>query len=609
VQPPNHQRLLFASSEARRLSQGCVILLLLLALLANARVLGFGFLYLRDDDINLALNPHMGALSAARLHWMFTDFSYVRRYIPLGWLGFSATYTVAGLDPAPYHAVSLALLLLNTALVYALVQRAVRLLGPRRLRGGLDSWSVGAGALAAAWWALSPMRVETTAWVSGNLYGQAAALLFFSIIAYLRTYETSGARRALYLALSAVLYAASLLTYPLALGVPVLLAGLDVLRAREAPRPALGRLLAEKAVFLVPLAGVLAVTLWARVAASALYGGLPGGAQFPLASRAAQAAYVALYYLAKPWWPTGLSPLYDRLIGFNPWSPLFVAAVAAASAISALALARARRAPALAVLWFGYLACAAPFFGLTETSHMTSDRYSYLLSALAAAVLAALLSMLAGRAARLAATSALAALCLFFAAQSRAQLRIWATDRAQHAYVAGRLTNPGLLDDFRSRMAILEFMRGDEAAPEKAVAERLARASGDAGFLRAARIMDDKRRLSGYYGKASLLAIMHEQMGIAFARAGELREADDHMETALRMGDGFYQAAYDRAFVLIGLGRPEDALDSFLAAESWAPAPLPRNGCAAFLGDLASQAAADGKPRLEAAARAAARRL
>ena len=183
---------LFGSPDARLTAWLCLAALLLAAVAVNMRVLDFGFLYLRDDDVNITLNPHMGGLGAARLHWMFTDWSYVRRYIPLGWLGFSATYEFAGLDPAPYHAVALGLYVLNCGLVFALLLSFMRRLAPAGREGGLTPWEAVAAALGAGWWALHPLRVETTAWVSGNLYGQALALLLAALLAYLRTYSSSG---------------------------------------------------------------------------------------------------------------------------------------------------------------------------------------------------------------------------------------------------------------------------------------------------------------------------------------------------------------------------------------------------------------------------------
>ena len=70
----------------------------------------------------------------------------------------------------------------------------------------------------------------------------------------------------------------------------------------------------------------------------------------------------------------------------------------------------------------------------------------------------------------------------------------------------------------------------------------LARNPEGQGFRTAAGIMADKRRVNAYYGAVSLLAILQDQRAVGFAKAGELREANDHFEDALRLNDHFYQA-------------------------------------------------------------------
>jgi hypothetical protein len=598
----------FASAEARRMAWLCAAALVLSCLVLDRRVLGFGFLYLRDDDVNVTLNPHMGGLGLARLGWMFTDWSYVRRYIPLGWLNFSATYQFAGLDPAPYHGVALGLYALNAGLVFTLLAYALRLFAPGGRAAGLSAWDAGAAALAAGWWAMHPFRVETTAWVSGNLYGQAMALLLASQIAYLRTYLLDGPRRSLWLAVSAAGYAASLLTYPVALGAPFLLVGLDWLYARTHSGASFLRLLAEKAAFFVPLAAVLAVTLAARFGSTEVFGAVPGLREMPLASRIAQSAYIAAYYVWKPWWPFHLSPLYDTLMDFSPVDPVFIASTAAVAAACVFALLAPRRRPAVAALWFGYLAVAAPFFGMTEKPHMASDRYGYFLAVIMAAVIAAGLSRLTTARARALASAASLAVVAALAYLSWRQLGVWSDDRTQHAYVAGGIRNAELLDDFTSRQLILEFLRGDEGAAAAAVASRLRDRPGSPGLLKAAAIIADKRRIGAYYGPVSYLAILQERLGLAFARAGEDREADDHFAYALREDSRFYQAAYDRSLVLLGLGRFDDALHSFLLSQRWAPAGLTPAQRRAFLGLLEENSLAGGRPFLARAARIAAAR-
>ncbi|HEY5079755.1 MAG TPA: hypothetical protein VII43_07900 [Opitutaceae bacterium] len=605
MNPPRPKSPFFGSADARLTARLCLAALLLAALALNMRVLDFGFLYLRDDDVNITLNPHMGGLDAARLHWMFTDWSYVRRYIPLGWLNFSATYEFAGLNPAPYHGVALALYVLNCGLVFSLLLGCLRRFAPAGRADGVTQWEAVAAALGAGWWALHPLRVETTAWVSGNLYGQALALLLASLLAYLQTYSSGGRRRAAWLALAALAYCASLLTYPVALGAPVLLVGLDWLHSRATPGPSFRRLLAEKSVFLIPLAAVLALTVGARFANTEVFGAVPGMRELPLASRIAQSAYVAAYYVWKPWWPVHLSPLYDTLVDFRPTDWPFVLSMAAVAAVSAAAIASFRRRPAIAVVWFGYLAAAAPFFGLTEKPHMASDRYSCFLMVIMAAVLAAALARIRSTRARaLASVCALAILCVL-GRMTWGQLGAWSDDLVQHAYVVRGLTNPELLDDFTSRQLILEFLRGYEEPAAQAVAAGLRANPSGQGFLKAAAIIADKKRISAYYGPVSYLSILQDRLALRFAKEGQYREANDHFGDALRLDERFYQAAYDRSLVLLRLGKCEEALRNFFLSDRWDPSGLATDQRREFLTRLQQEASATGKPRLADAARSA----
>jgi hypothetical protein len=598
----------FASAEALRLAWLCGAAIVLAGLALNLRSIGFGFLYLRDDDVNIALNPHMGGLGAGRLHWMFTDTAYARRYLPLGWLNFSATYEFAGLDPKAYHAVAVGLYAINTALVVALVLHVLRIFGRGSQAAGLGAWDVGASALGAAWWALHPMRVETTAWASGNVYGQSAALLFASLLLYLRTYLSSGRSRTALLCLSAAGYAASLLTYPIGLGVPFLLVCLDWLRTRAQPGQ-FRRLLVEKTAFFVPLAAMLAVTIAARYGDSGAFGPVPGMRELPLASRIAQSAYVAAYFVWKPWLPLHLSPLYDSLFDFRPTDWPFVLSTAFVIAASVYSLATLRTRPYVAAAWFGYLAIAAPYFGLTEKPHMASDRYGYLLTVVTSAVLAALLARVLKRGARTwTAVAALVVIAALVHHTSR-QLDIWTDDRTQHAYVARRLTNPVLLEDFTSRQLILEFLRGDEKASSEEVDAYLKVHPESPGYRRAAEIFAEKRGISTYYGPVPYLAILQDRLALRFASEGEMREANDHFECALGLDDRFYQAAYDRSLVLLNLGRCEDALGSFLWSESWAPSGLPDIQRHEFLSRLEKAANSEGKSALAGAAHSALGRL
>ena len=113
--------------------------LLLASWILSSRVAGFDFLALGDDDINVTLNPHLGPLDADRWVWMFSDWSYVRRFMPLGWMTLCAVFQVNGLDPFYYHSAAFAFYMVNVALVYVFILHAVRVFVPAAA-DGLTAW-------------------------------------------------------------------------------------------------------------------------------------------------------------------------------------------------------------------------------------------------------------------------------------------------------------------------------------------------------------------------------------------------------------------------------------------------------------------------------------
>jgi tetratricopeptide (TPR) repeat protein len=182
------------------------------------------------------------------------------------------------------------------------------------------------------------------------------------------------------------------------------------------------------------------------------------------------------------------------------------------------------------------------------------------------------------------------------------QQEVWRTDQAQHRYVVAHLGEGETLEAFTSRQLFLDFMRGDEAGASQAVAAALARRPQSPSYHLVADLIAEKRRVAGYYGRANFLAIIHEQTGLAMARQGDLREANDHFEAALALDDHFYQAAFDRAQVLLRLGRGGEALGSFYLAQKWARPGLTSAQRVGFFYELQQASLASGDLRMAAAA-------
>src|SRR4051812_19563619 len=148
----------------------CGVLIALAAAWNCREVPGFDFLAW-DDDINIVFNPHLGPPTTQNVAWMLTDASYMRRYVPVGWLGFSAIYSVSGLSPDGYHVVNVGLHALNAALLYLVLWRLVARFCPATPTSGRTA----SATIGALLWALHPLRAETVGWASGLLYGLSGA--------------------------------------------------------------------------------------------------------------------------------------------------------------------------------------------------------------------------------------------------------------------------------------------------------------------------------------------------------------------------------------------------------------------------------------------------
>ena len=126
-------------------------------------------------------------------------------------------------------------------------------------------------------------------------------------------------RRRLFRWLAAGCYGISLLVYPVALFLPVVLFALEVFPLRRATLSisdwfgsGAGRMWRDKIPFLALAAGGLALTFWARTTDGA-YNSTATLEQSSLLSRAMQGFYVWTYYVWKPWAPFDQRPAWHQM--------------------------------------------------------------------------------------------------------------------------------------------------------------------------------------------------------------------------------------------------------------------------------------------------------
>lgn len=560
----------------------------------------FGFLTF-DDEHNIVFNPHLGPLSPGRVHWAFTEWGYTRRCMPLGWLGFATVFSLAGLNPAGWHLAGLGLHLVNSLLLFALL---FRLAGASR-PGAARSWALTCAFLGAAFWAWHPLRVESVAWATALLYGQAEFFLLLALLGFVRDPAKPSARL-----WALVCYSASLLTYPVAIGfAPVfaLVAGWRLRDWRRAGGMALP--------FFVPALAAVIINVLARASADGAFIPMPTWTEFPPLARGMQAAFVWVYYAWIPFWPAHLTLFNPVLVNFDPWSAPFVlsALVLASGVVTVAAWPAARRTAGGLVL--AHLCVLVPMMGLVERPYFPSDRYAAFTQAVLAAALVLGLVRLSSPRARLAVVAAgLAAGGLLGVLSSR-QTEAWRDAPTALRHSTAGLAPTALPVMRYERPAVLLYRSGDLPGALAVFDQGIALLPGDrslvAGRADLVRQGAELRAMIAAVGappSTPPVAFLHQELGLECARAGELVAAREHLRLARVSAPDFYAPAYNLALVELRQGNTRAALGCYLWAEARGGKNLPARSRAWVLGQIADQFTAAGDVTLAAAARARALR-
>jgi protein O-mannosyl-transferase len=149
------------------------------ALVAAVAVAYWGTLdgeFIWDDDLHVTANPTIVGPLGLKEIWT----SARANYFPLVLTNFWIVRHLAGLDPWPYHAVTLACHALAALLLWRVLRR---LMG----RDSAPRSEAEAGALlGAALWALHPVQVESVAWISELKNTQSAVFFLWAIWFWLR---------------------------------------------------------------------------------------------------------------------------------------------------------------------------------------------------------------------------------------------------------------------------------------------------------------------------------------------------------------------------------------------------------------------------------------
>jgi len=534
---------------------------------AYAPVLQSGFVNY-DDDLYVTARPEVRAgLSREGLVWAFTSVQGAN-WFPLTRLSWLLDAELWGMDPAGFHATSLALHVLGTlGLLAALV----------RLTGALAP-----SAFAAAVFALHPLHVESVAWVAARKDVLAGVFFAATLLAY-----ADLARRGPSLgrhALLVVCLGLGLMAKPILVTLPLVLLLLDVWplrRLRDAGT--LRRRVVEK----LPLFLLAAAVAGVAVAAQAGGGAVQSLERYPPDVRAANAAVQTLAYLRQSVWPTGLSVFYPHPGGDLPaWR----AAVAAAGllALSAGALASLRRRPWVLVGWLWFVGMLLPVLGLVQLGQAArADRYTYLpLVGLALAVAFSVSDLVSRRRTlRWAAGAVAVGVAGALAVATHAQVRTWQGSRTlfehalrvtegnhvAHINLGAELLDAGELEDAEAHLRAALRIAPASAAAHGLLGRALARRAARSPDADRGRGVEAVRHLERALELEPEKAGLHAALGEALLVRGEWDRAAEHLATAVRLDPERAAAHAGLGVARTRQGRPEDAVRRFTRALALEP--------------------------------------
>ena len=334
-----------------------------------------GFDFVRyDDDRYITENPIVGkGLSMEGIRWAFSSFEQ-SNWHPLTWLSHMLDVQGFGLDAGRHHQVNLLFHILNTLILFFILQR---------MTGAL--WKSG---FVAALFALHPLHVESVAWIAERKDVLSAFFFLLALLAYERYARRQSPWGYL---LVVVLFALGLLSKPMVVTLPFVLLlldfwplerfrsefrGGDASADNTAGTGMISLIKANRSLFLekIPLFALSAasctVTLIAQQSA------MKALEVVPLDFRILNAMVAYTEYLYRCFVPVDLAVLYPYPGSIVPWKVLVSAAVLIA--VTALVVLR-RKTPALRVGWFWYLGTLVPVIGLVQVGvQATADRYTYL---------------------------------------------------------------------------------------------------------------------------------------------------------------------------------------------------------------------------------------
>jgi tetratricopeptide (TPR) repeat protein len=548
------------------------VLLAVIVGIAFGRALGKDFVGY-DDQSYVVLNPRVtNGLTLDGIQWAFTH-AHATNWHPLTTISHMLDCQLYGLEPWGHHL---------TNILFHAAAAILLFFALRDLTGNL--WP---SALAAAIFAVHPLRVESVAWVSERK-DVLSGVFFMLILGVYARYARGNSARSLWYITVLILLTLGLMCKPTLVTVPFVLLLLDYWPLdRSQSSPSLGRgitketwsrLVFEKLPLFVLSAASCVATLLAQKQA------LDASLKPPFGERVGNALVSYVIYLGQMIWPARLAVLYPYPEGHLKVAPVILALLLLLVISVAFFLWR-KRYPFLLVGWLWYLGMLVPMIGIIQVgSQVRADRYTYLpqigLYLLVAWSAMELFHQL--RRSRVILATAVLLTITALITRSYFQTSYWHDTETlwRHAiattsdnYIASNNLAQFLFQSGRFDEAIAECERALNIKPDFAAAHN----NLGAALVKNQRVRDGARRQHGavdeaiaHYRRAVQInpdfAQAHNNLGTALLLKGQVDEAIAHYQKTLEINPNYAEARYSLGNAFLAEGRYSESIANYEAA-------------------------------------------
>jgi tetratricopeptide (TPR) repeat protein len=319
-----------------------------------SRTFGFDFIHYDDPEYVFRNDYVQQGLNAQTVRYAFTSRA-LSHWHPLTWLSFMLDAELFGIEPRVFHRTNVVLHAGSAVLLFL----ALRIMTDAPWRSGL----------AAAIFALHPLRVESVAWVAER---KDVLSTFLGLLALL-LYVIYARRGSIWMYIATILaFAMSLLAKSMLVTLPLVLLLLDYWPLGRFRGPQIRRVILEKVPLLALSAASATMTLFIAGGTGAVH----GFGKVALWPRISNAIVAHVEYLFDMIWPAGLVVLYPFPEKPSLENTLICAALL--GIITFVAIAWIRQRPNVFVGWFWFLIVLLPVNGIISIGELSrADRYTY----------------------------------------------------------------------------------------------------------------------------------------------------------------------------------------------------------------------------------------